>query len=117
MTGLYIFLGIIAFFVIILSVRITINAEYFEEFKLSVSWLFIKIPILPAKKSDKPKKEKVKQPEKLTQAQKRKILKDSEAVIVNNSGAFIFYKDDKEVKRVVGEATEEELLKIIEEVK
>jgi hypothetical protein len=41
-----------------------------------------------------PKKEKVKQPEKLTQAQKRKILKDSEAVIVNNSGAFIFYKDD-----------------------
>lgn len=30
---------------------------------------------------------------------------------------FIFYKDDKEVRRVVGEASEEELLKIIEEVK
>ena len=41
-----------------------------------------------------PKKKTVKQPEKLTQAQKRKILKDSEAVIVNNSGAFVFYKDD-----------------------
>ena len=41
-----------------------------------------------------PKKKVVKQPEKLTQAQKRKILKDSEVVIINNSGAFIFYKDD-----------------------
>ena len=41
-----------------------------------------------------PKKKTVKEPEKLTQAQKRKILKDSEAVIVNNSGAFVFYKDD-----------------------
>lgn len=29
---------------------------------------------------------------------------------------FIFYKDDKEVRRVVGETSEEELLKIIEEV-
>ena len=29
---------------------------------------------------------------------------------------FIFYKDDKEVRRVVGETSEEDLLKIIEEV-
>lgn len=29
---------------------------------------------------------------------------------------FIFYKDDKEVKRIVGETSEKELLKIIEEV-
>lgn len=29
---------------------------------------------------------------------------------------FIFYKDDKEVRRIVGEKSEEELLKIIEEV-
>lgn len=64
MTGLYIFLGIVAFFVILLSVRITINAEFFDEFKLDVSWLFIKIPILPAKKSDKPKKEKPKKEKK-----------------------------------------------------
>ncbi len=59
MTGLYIFLGIVAFLVFILSVRITINGEFFETFKLSVSWLFIKLQILPAKKKDKkPKKEK-----------------------------------------------------------
>lgn len=29
---------------------------------------------------------------------------------------FIFYKDDKEVRRTVGEVSEEELLKIIDEV-
>ncbi len=58
MTALYIFLGIIAFFVIILSVKITVSAEFFEEFKLSAGWGFVKFQILPAKKSDKPKKEK-----------------------------------------------------------
>lgn len=30
---------------------------------------------------------------------------------------FIFYKDDKEVRRVVGEVSEDELLSIIEEVR
>ncbi len=58
MTFLYVILGIIAFFVLLLSVRFTINAEFFDEFRLSVSWLFIKLQILPSKKkSDKPKKE------------------------------------------------------------
>lgn len=58
MTALYIFLGIVAFFVLILSIRITVNGEFFDEFKLNVKWLFLKIDILPAKKKDKPKKEK-----------------------------------------------------------
>lgn len=58
MAALYIILGIIAFFVIILSIRITVSAEYFDEFRLKLSWLFINIQLLPAKKSDKPKKEK-----------------------------------------------------------
>lgn len=64
MTALYIILGIIAFFVVLLSVRITINAEFFDEFKLSVSWLFLKLQILPSKKKDKPKKEKKPKEEK-----------------------------------------------------
>lgn len=67
MTLLYVLFGLVAvfaLFVLLLSARITINAEFFEEFKLNVSWLFIKIPILPAKKSDKPKKEKKPRKEK-----------------------------------------------------
>ncbi len=57
MTFLFILLGIILFFVVILSIRITIDAEYFDEFKLNIKWLFINIPVLPAKKKDKPQKE------------------------------------------------------------
>lgn len=64
MTFLYVFLGVIVFFVIVLSIRITINAEFFDEFKLSISWLFIKIQIFPKVKSDKPKKEKKQKQEK-----------------------------------------------------
>ena len=45
---------------------------------------------------------------------------DEEEVSKYNVGdvlpVFIFYKGEKEVRRVVGETSEEELLKIIEEV-
>ena len=58
MTGLYIFLGIIGFIILVLSIRITVNGDFFDEFRLNVKWLFLKIDILPAKKKDKPKKEK-----------------------------------------------------------
>ena len=59
MTGLYIFLGIIAFFVILLSVHFHVSVEYTDFIYLSVRWLFVKINILPLKeKEKKPKKEK-----------------------------------------------------------
>ena len=58
MTGLYIILGIVGFIIFLLSIRITVNGEFFDEFKLNVKWLFLKIDILPVKKKDKPKKEK-----------------------------------------------------------
>jgi hypothetical protein len=57
-------LGIILFFVVILSIRITIDAEYFDEFKLNIKWLFINIPVLPAKKKDKSQKEEKPKKEK-----------------------------------------------------
>ncbi len=59
MTALAIILGIIAFFVLILSIRFTVYMTYDEEFMLDISWLFIKLHILPKKeKEEKPKKEK-----------------------------------------------------------
>lgn len=64
MTFLYILLGIILFFIILLSIRITINAEYFDEFKLSIKWLFLNIHILPSNKKEKPEKEKKPKKEK-----------------------------------------------------
>ena len=54
MTALAIILGIIAFFVLIFSIRFTVYMTYDEEFKLDISWLFIKLHILP--KKEKPEK-------------------------------------------------------------
>ncbi|MBO5333404.1 MAG: hypothetical protein J6B37_04735 [Clostridia bacterium] len=94
MTGLFIFIGIIAFFVLILSFRITINAEYFEEFKLNISWLFIKIPIFPAKKSDKPKKEKVKKEKQPKEEKKEPTLESEETPTEKQENIFVkFYNN------------------------
>lgn len=74
MTALWIILGIIAFFVFIFSVKITVYMTYDEEFKLDVRWLFIKLHILPKKekpeKEKKPKKEKPQKEEKPKEEEK-----------------------------------------------
>ena len=66
MTALYIILGIIAFICLVLLVKVRIDAEYIDGFKLSVSWLFLHFSIYPktkkGKKPPKPKKEKPKKP-------------------------------------------------------
>lgn len=100
MTGLYIFLGIVMFFILILSVRITINAEYFEEFRLNVSWLFIKIPILPAKKNDKPKKQKAKK-EKKPKEDKNPIPESVETPIEKKENIFVTFYNNQGFDGVV----------------
>lgn len=64
MTALYIILGIIAFFVIVFSIRITLSGDYSEDFHLTVSWLFLKFTVFPRKNSDNPEKEKKPKKEK-----------------------------------------------------
>lgn len=67
MTALYIILGIIAFFVILLSVKVAVTVHYEDDVAVSVKWLFLKFNIIPkAEKEDKPekKKEKKKKEEK-----------------------------------------------------
>lgn len=67
MTGFQIFLcvlaGIIAFFVLILSIPVHVSLSYGEKIYLTVRYLFIKLDILPLGEK-KPKKEKKKKPEK-----------------------------------------------------
>lgn len=61
MTALYIILGIIAFFVLLLSVKVAVTVHYEDDVAVSVKWLFLKFDILPKhEKEDKPKKEKKK---------------------------------------------------------
>lgn len=64
MTALYIIIGIIAFFIVLLSVKFVITVHYEDDIAVSVGWLFLKFNILPKKeKEDKPKKEKKKKDE------------------------------------------------------
>ena len=60
MIVLYVLLGIFALLMLVLSFRITLNGEFFDEFKLNVQWLFLKIKIIPSqnKKDKPPKKDK-----------------------------------------------------------
>lgn len=63
MTALYIILGIIAFFVILLSIKFAVTVHYEGDVAVRIKWLFIKINILP-KHEKKPKKEKKKKEKK-----------------------------------------------------
>ena len=62
MTALYIILGIIAFFVIVLSIPVVLDLEYTDAVRCKVSWLFLKFDIYPfpekKKKEEKPKQKK-----------------------------------------------------------
>ena len=59
MTELYIILGIIIFFIAVLSIRFRVYLNYDKKIESYVQWLFIKIPLYPASEK-KPKKEKKK---------------------------------------------------------
>lgn len=65
MTVLWIILGIILFFVLLLSIPVILDLEYTDTVKCKVSWLFLKINIypLPEKKEKKPKEEPEKKKE------------------------------------------------------
>ena len=65
MTALYIILGIILFFVLVFSVKISVELIYENDFTLMLKILFLKITLIPSKKKDKkPKKEKKPKTEK-----------------------------------------------------
>lgn len=65
MTALLIILGIIAFFVVLLSIKVVVTVHYEDDVDVSVGWAFLKFKILPSKEKDKkPKKEKKPKEEK-----------------------------------------------------
>lgn len=70
MTVLWIILGIILFFVLLLSIPVILELEYTDTVRCKVSWLFLKINIypLPEKKEKKPKEE----PEKKKESKPKK---------------------------------------------
>ncbi len=77
MTALLIIIGIIAFFILLLSIKFVITVHYEDDVAVSVSWLFLKFNILPKKENeDKPKKEKKKKKEEETPQNKDETIKE-----------------------------------------
>ncbi len=92
MTALYIILGIVLFFIAVLSIPVVLDMEYGDVFKLRVSWLFVKINILPKDESKKkPKKEKAKQEK--TQAEKAPAETSAADIPKKENPIKIFYED------------------------
>ena len=93
MTALYVILAIIAFFVILFSVKFTLYLTYDNEFKVDVRWLFIKKAILPKseeeKKKEKTKKEK---PEKEKKTEEEKTPEQSDNTPKKDNMLVSFYK-------------------------
>ncbi len=94
MTALYVILAIIAFFVILFSVKFTLYLTYDSEFKVDVRWLFIKKTILPKseeeKKKEKTKKEK---PEKEKKTEEEKPPEQIDNTPKKDNMLVSFYKN------------------------
>ena len=63
MKALLIILGIILFFILLLSIPVLVDIEYTDAFRLSIQWLFVKLKIFPQKEKKKKEKEKKEKPE------------------------------------------------------
>lgn len=64
MIALYILLGIILLLILLLSVKVRIDAEYIDSFRVKLRWLFLSFDLYPMQKKEKnPKKEKPKKEE------------------------------------------------------
>ncbi len=94
MTALFIILGIVLFFILLLSVPVVVDMEYVETFKLKVSWLFIKINILPKDENKKKKEKKPKKPKKeKEQKEEPQEEKPAEVKEKGDNPIKIFYED------------------------
>ncbi len=95
MVVLYVLLAIIAFFVILFSVRFTIYMTYDNEFKVDVKWLFIKKSVLPKSEDEKSKKAKKEKPkkEKKKKSEEEKPTEQAEEKTKKENMLVTFYKN------------------------
>ena len=98
MTALFIILGIIAFFVILLSVKVVVTVHYEDEVELSVGWLFLKFNILPSKEKEE-KKKKEKKPKEDKSKEESEIIKEPKKKKQDNM--FVRFYRNKGVEGVV----------------
>lgn len=100
MTALYIILGIMAFFVILLSIKFTVMVHYENDVTVSVRWLFLKFDILPKKeKEKKPKKEKKKKTKEEKPEKKSEVIPEPKKKKKDNM--FVRFYNNRGVSGVV----------------
>ena len=109
MTALYIILGIIAFFILLLSVKVVITVHYEDDVELSVGWLFLKFKVLPShekkekpKKDKKPKKEKPKEQSEIVKEPKKKKQDNMFVRFYRNRGVAGVVQLLKDAAKAVG---------------
>lgn len=92
MTALYIILGIIAFFVVLLSIKLCVTVHYEDDVELSVKWLFLNIKILPKKEKEEKKKKESKPKKEKKPKEESEIIKEPKKKKQDNM--FVrFYKN------------------------
>lgn len=93
MTALYIILGIVLFFILLLSIPVVLDMQYAEKFVVRVSWLFLKFNILPTDDSKKKKEKKKKPPEEEQPKKEEKPTTPAEPAPKKDNPIKIFYED------------------------
>ncbi|MBQ3006842.1 MAG: DUF2953 domain-containing protein [Clostridia bacterium] len=109
MTALLIILGIIAFFIVLLSVKVVVTVHYEDEVEVSLGWLFLKFNILPSKekeekkkKDKKPKEEKPKEESEIIKEPKKKKQDNMFVRFYRNRGVEGVVQLLKDVAKAVG---------------
>ena len=98
MTALLIILGIIAFFIILLSVKVVVTVHYEDEVEVSLGWLFLKFNILPSKEKEE-KKKKDKKPKEEKPKEESEIIKEPKKKKQDNM--FVRFYRNRGVEGVV----------------
>lgn len=98
MTALLIILGIIAFFIVLLSVKVVVTVHYEDEVELSLRWLFLKFNILPSKEKDEKKKKKEKKPKEEPKEEDEKIKEPKKK---KNDNMFVRFYRNRSVEGVI----------------
>ena len=98
MTALLIILGIIAFFIVLLSIKVVVTVHYEDDVELSVGWLFLKFKILPSEKKEK-KPEKKKKPKEEKPKEESEIIKEPKKKKQDNM--FVRFYRNKGVEGVI----------------
>ncbi len=86
--ALYILVGIIAFFILILSINIRLFIDYEEVLTVGAQWLFLKIKLFPLKKKEKKAKKEEKPKEEKPKEEKPK---EEKAKVKKRSPLLVFY--------------------------